>query len=257
MAAALALALAGAASGASAQQGPCGPSFVDRFDTLNTSRWYVSDGWANGDYQNCLWSKSQVSISDGILHLGYGPQPSEDRDYACSEIQTRQRYGYGIYEARMKTAAGPGLNSSLFSYVGPTDKQPHDEIDFEILGKDASQVQLNYYADGKGGHETLVPVPGGADAGFNDYAFVWEEGRIRWYINGELVEEASDPEGLPEHTQKIFLTLWGSDSKPEWLGRFQDPGSVQVDVDWVAFTAPGDDCQFPESIACTLSSKGD
>ena len=50
---------------------------------------------------------------------------------------------------RMKAAAGSGLNTGFFTYIGPVHKQPHDEIDFEVLGKNPSKVQINQYVDGK------------------------------------------------------------------------------------------------------------
>jgi endo-1,3-1,4-beta-glycanase ExoK len=114
-------------------------------------------------------------------------------------------------------------------------------------------VQLNYYVGGKGGHEKLVPVPGGAEAGFNDYAFVWEKDRISWYVNGELVGEATDPAKLPSHASKIYISLWGSDTLKSWMGTFADPEApVAAEIDRVAFTAAGEACQFPESIVCKL-----
>jgi endo-1,3-1,4-beta-glycanase ExoK len=37
------------------------------------------------------------------------------------------------------------------------------------------------------------------------------------------------------------------------MGAFADPGApIAAEVDRVAYTAPGDDCQFPESIVCKL-----
>lgn len=229
-----------------------GESFLEEFDELASDRWYVSDGWSNGDHQNCTWSKDQVSVEDGVLSLGFATEGYKDRDNVCGEVQTHERYGYGTYEVRMKAVEGSGLNTGFFTYIGPVHKKPHDEIDFEVLGKDPSRVQVNQYVDGKNvGDEELVEVPGGAASEFNDYAFVWEEGRIAWYVNGELVHEATDPDKLPSHASKIYLSLWGSDTLTSWMGAFEAPGEpVAAQIERVAFTAPGDDCQFPESVAC-------
>ncbi|MCA0054943.1 glycosyl hydrolase family protein [Mesorhizobium sp. B2-2-4] len=229
------------------------PSFVDDFTSFNRQRWYVSDGWTNGGHQNCTWAKGQVSLADGVLSLGFEKQKTKDRDYACGEIQTKQRFGYGTYEARMKTDTGPGLNAAFFSYIGPSDKQPWDEIDFEILTKDTSKVQVNAYIAGKGKNEKLVDVPGGTEKAFNDYAFVWQKDSLRWYVNGQLVNTITDPAKLPSHAQKIFFSLWGSDTMTGWLGAFADPGrKLSLQIERVAFTAQGEPCQFPESLACSV-----
>ena len=74
-----------------------GKSFVENFDSLDKQRWYVSDGWSNGSHQNCDWSKGQVEITGGTLKLGFLKQKSKDRDYVCGEVQTNQRFGYGVY----------------------------------------------------------------------------------------------------------------------------------------------------------------
>lgn len=234
------------------QQDATGKSFVETFDKLDKKRWYVSDGWSNGAHQNCTWSAKQVAVSNGTLKLGFEPRESKGRKYVCGEVQTYKRFGYGTFEVRMKAVAGSGLNTGFFSFIGPVHKQPHDEIDFEVLGKDPSKVQVNQYVNGKSvGSARLVEVPGGADRGFHDYAFVWEKGRIAWYVDGKLVEEATDPAKLPSHPAKIYLSLWGSDTLKSWMGKFVDPGKqVTAEIDRVAYTAPGETCQFPESVAC-------
>lgn len=238
---------------AQAQEGANGTSFVENFDKIDNSFWYISDGWNNGPHQNCTWSKKQVRVENGMLHLGFEAGKAGDRNYTCGEIQTKKRYGYGTYEARVKAASGSGLNSAFFSFIGPTDKKPHDEIDFEVLGKNTGQVQVNQYVSAKGGNEKLVPVAGGADQGFNDYAFVWEPGRLRYYLNGKLVQEVTDPAKIPSNAQKIFFSLWGTDTLSDWMGKFSYSQPVSLEVDRIAFTATGDKCQFPESIACTLN----
>ncbi len=250
--AALAVLSAGLPASAFAQDKKAGASFVENFDRIDRKIWYVSDGWNNGSHQNCTWSKRQVSIQDGVLELAFEQRKAGERDYACGEIQTRQRFGYGTYEARMKTAEGSGLNSAFFTYIGPTDKKPHDEIDFEVLGKDTGKVQVNQYISAKGNNEKLVDVEGGATAAFNDYAFVWEKDRLRYYLNGKLVQDVTDPAKIPQNEQKIFFSLWGTDTLSGWMGKFDYQGPTKMLIDRVAFTAAGEKCLFPESVTCNL-----
>lgn len=75
---------------------------------------------------------------------------------------------------------------------------------------------------------------------------------MRWYVNGNLVHEATGTD-LPTNPQKIFFSLWGTDTLSDWMGVFADPGGRKtLQVDWIAYTAPGEPCQFPESVACSL-----
>ena len=102
-------------------------------------------------------------------------------------------------------------------------------------------------------NEKLVPVPGGAETGFNDYAFVWEKDRIRWYINGELVRTADRCGGSAEPSVEDLPELVGYRHADVLAGQFAEPGEpLAMEVDRTAFTALGDACQFPELVACSL-----
>ena len=235
---------------ATAQQKPS-VSFVETFDKLDTARWYISDGWVNGDHQNCMWSKDEIAVKDGVLSVGFSRNANKLRPYTCGEIQTQGVFGYGTYEVRLRTPAGSGLNANFFTFIGPVHKQPHDEIDFEFLLKDTGRVQLNSYVSAKGGNEYFAPLPNPSDAKYTDYAIIWEAGRLRWFIDAVQVHELTDPAKIPSHDSKIYISLWGTDTLTDWMGPFRDPGSpIAMEVDRVAFTAPGQACQFENSLVC-------
>ncbi len=228
-------------------------TFQDQFDRLDLARWYVSDGWSNGAYQNCTWSKDAVSITNSKLVLTLRPSPTKGGAFICGEVQTNKRLGYGVYEARMKSAAGSGLDSAFFTYIGPTMNAPHDEIDFEFLGKSPRAVQLNYWVSGTGGHEKIVPFVYDASMEFHDYAFEWTKTGIRWFVDRKEVRAAGG-QPLPSNPSKLFFNLWaGGPGTEQWLGAFAYEGQPKtLEVDWVAFTAAGDKCQFAQSLVCTL-----
>ncbi len=227
-------------------------SFIDKFDKLDAGRWYVSDGWANGAHQNCAWSKKEVSVSDGYLNVGFTKSPGADnRDYICGELQTTTNYSFGTYEARVKTPAGSGLNAAFFTYVAPPKASVHDEIDFEALLKDTSKVQTGGFANNKGVKSQTPDLPYPSDSDFIDYAFVWSPDKLQYYVNGKLVHEVTDVAQVQTQPQRIYFSLWSSDTLTDWMGPFSDPGTVKMQVDWVAYTAPGDKCLFPESITCS------
>ena len=43
--------------------------FEDFTGKLNKDRWYVSDGWSNGDWQDCVWSGRAVQVRGGAFVL--------------------------------------------------------------------------------------------------------------------------------------------------------------------------------------------
>lgn len=218
----------------------------------------MSDGWTNGDHQGCSWAAKNVVIGEAGVTLVLDDTKSKDRPFSCAEVQSKDVYGYGTYEVRMRAAAGPGTVTAFFTYNGPGLGMgaPHDEIDFEVLGRDPRQVQINYYAAGEGGHEHFAPLPGGdASAAFHDYAFEWLPDGIRWFINGKLVHEVARKDGaqFPTHPGRIMISLWnGTSPQTEgWLGRFAYPGKPLTAVyERLSFTAAGEPCQFAGSVVC-------
>jgi endo-1,3-1,4-beta-glycanase ExoK len=253
------------AAGTSAHPAPVGDptehqgsSFFETFDHLSPSAWEISNGWSNGAYQGCTWSKTKVRIESGHLVLTLGRVPSGEPVYQCAEIQSRAFYDYGTFEVRMRAARASGTNSAFFTYVGPTHGQPHDEIDFEVLGRNTREVQVNTYVAGKGGHEQTVPNGTDSADEFVDYAFEWTPDRVRWFVNGKLLHEISGRgENVPTHAAKIYLSIWNGHGLDDWLGRFEEPHEpLKMFVEHVAFTELGHPCQFPSSIVCGQRSSG-
>jgi endo-1,3-1,4-beta-glycanase ExoK len=237
--------------------GAQGTSFFDGFDKLDPARWLVSDGWTNGDHQNCFWSGRAVTTGAGMVTLAFLPTDTPDRPFVCGEIQTHAVFGHGTFEARFRTDDASGINAAFFTYIGPVHEKPHDEIDFEVLTRDTSAVSLNTYVDGKPMHGKTAPLPAPADGAFHTYSFVWEPARLRWFIDGVLVHEATGDD-LPSNPQKIYFSHWGSDTLTDWMGPFADPGrALKMDVDWVAYTAPGEGCSFDGSVLCTPAMRAE
>jgi beta-glucanase (GH16 family) len=236
----LVAALGLAATGRAVAQG----NFLDNLDT-QTGVWQKSDGWANGAPFNCGWRADHVTFSGGImtLTLDTAPCPSgcSSMPYASGEYRTTANYGYGRIEGRFKAAKASGIvAASLFTYTGPSVGDPWDEIDIEILGKNTTQMQTNYFTNGVGGKETLIDLGFDAAAGFHTYAFDWEPSAIRWYVDGVLVHTETGSKGaLPTHPGKIMMNLWPGIGVDSWLGPFSYPGPLTAQYDWIRFTSGG------------------
>lgn len=232
---------------------PLGENFFDDFLQFSPSRWGVSDGWVNGDWQNCEWSRDAVRFKSGQVELKYSARSTDKRDFICGEIQTREYFGFGTYEARLRTAKGSGLNAAFFTYTGPPHGNPHDEIDFEVLTRDTSRVSLNTYVSGepKNGKSVALPVP--SDSEFITYSFIWEKHRIRWFVDHVLVHETAPGGPIPVTPQKIYASFWGSESFPNWMGDFVEPaGELTMEIEWLAYTRIDEICQFQASVLCAL-----
>ena len=96
-----------------------------------------------------------------------------------------------------------------------------------------------------------MPLPHPADQDFIDYAFVWAPDRLDFYLNGQLARSITDPRQIPFTPQRVYFSLWGSDTITDWMGPFEAPSEpIAMEVEWFAFTRLGDACQFPQSVVC-------
>ncbi len=223
-------------------------AFFEPFETMDRGRWYRSDGWSNGEWMNCVWSRDAVRVEDGHLIL----EISEGADgLQCGEIQSRSEFGYGTFEVRMRTGAGSGLNAAFFTYIGPVHDRTHEEIDVEILLRDPETVTFNSFVDGVPHNGGTAPLTARSDDAFHSYAMHWTPDGITWFVDGRQVHQTALDTPLPEPPQKIYASLWGSDTLIDWMGPF-DAASlpVRLEIDWIAFTPLGAACQTEGPTLC-------
>jgi endo-1,3-1,4-beta-glycanase ExoK len=207
-------------------------AFSASFDGYDSGNWEKAN-WANGNPFNCGWLPDHVTFSNGSMTLKLDNTPSSGKSYSGGEYRTKDTFSYGRYEVRMKAARGSGTVSSFFTYTG----SPWDEIDVEILGKNTSQVQFNYYVNGQGGHERVVDLGFDASAGFHTYAIDWQPSSIRWYVDGVLKHSVSGGT-LPSHPQQIMMNLWNGIGVDGWLGSFNYSGPLYASYDSASYS-PG------------------
>lgn len=214
---------------------------LDEQLSVPDSRWQKADGWANGAPFNSGWRADHVKFNNGIMTLELDrngcPQSCANKPYASAEYRSKELYGHGLLEGRFKAAKGDGLVSSLFFYTGTFGKHDHHEIDIEILGKDPTKMQINYYTDGIGHHEKLIDLGFNASQGFHGYAILWAEKSISWYVDGRLVHTEDGSRGpLPYHAGKVMVNLWPGIGVDSWLNPFTYTGPVKAEYDWIRYT---------------------
>ncbi|KAK3809613.1 MAG: concanavalin A-like lectin/glucanase domain-containing protein [Linnemannia gamsii] len=158
---------------------------------------------------------------------------------------------YGTIEARIKTASNmPGTVSS-FILISPTSG---DEIDFEVVGKDPSDMQTNFYYRVKPGnkvdysHGVHVNVGLDTSLDFHTYRLDWTPTEMKWWFDGELKRTtlASEVVGsFPDTPMRIAFGIWdgghGSKGTAEWAGEntSYEPNETreyQFAIDWVKIT---------------------
>lgn len=209
-------------------------TMYSNFRANSAGDFFSSDGWTNGDPFDCYWTKDNSYVKDGMLTLKIDQGLNNGQgNYTGGEFRTNGFYHYGYYECSMQAIKNDGVVSSFFTYTGPSDDNPWDEIDIEILGKDTTKVQLNYYKNGQGGHEYMYDLGFDASEGFHTYGFDWQPNHITWYVDGK---EAYTMWGdMPSTAGKIMMNVWPGKGVPEWLNNFDGKTPLEAHYQWVTY----------------------
>lgn len=208
---------------------------VFELDEYDENLMQKADGWTNGSMFDCTWRGDNVTFLDGIMTLKIN-QDGENSSpkWSGGEYRTKDFYHYGKYEVSMKPIRNDGVVSSFFTYTGPSDNNPWDEIDIEFLGKDTTKVQFNYFTNGVGLHEFIYDLGFDASEEFHVYGFEWLENSITWYVDGVAVHTAT--EDIPSTPSKIMMNVWPGTGVDSWLNEFDGQVPLQAQYDWFQYT---------------------
>jgi len=172
-------------------------------DTLNTAKWsymigdgsdYGIPGWGNNELQ--YYQEENVQVGDGVLTITAKRENVASSQFTSGRIRTINMgdWTYGRFEFRAKMPVGQGLWAAI--WMLPTDEDyggwaASGEIDImEYLGQDTTRVHgtIHYGEEWpnnkqKGTH--YVTDDTAFHKAFHTFALEWEEGKLRWYVDGE------------------------------------------------------------------------
>ena len=195
-------------SSVSAQSGEWKLVWSDEFDgkSLDYSKWEAevnAFGGGNQELQMYTDRKENLRVENGHLVLEARKERCDIagtvRDYSSARIRSKHRgdWKYGKFEVRAKLPAGQGVWPAI--WMLPTDEvygtwALSGEIDImEFKGQEPNVVlgTLHYgkkWPDNKYSSGQKKLLNGNFTDDFHNYAIEWEEGVIRWYVDGELYQ---------------------------------------------------------------------
>ena len=156
-----------------------------------------------------------------VVMLLFASVGVQGQDCDSGELMTHQAYQYGRFETRMQSAQGNGIVSSFFLYnidLGCNWPAENNEIDIEMTGNRDASVQFVTHYPGPWGVSQIVPTPFNPHEGMHDYAFEWEPGVVRWFVDDSLVYTQDDSfvDGLI-YPMRIMMNLYAA-AYPDWVG---------------------------------------
>ncbi len=210
----------------------------DNFDTYDTNIWMKSD-WANGNPFYSGWCPEQIAFASGQVTLSLEEKSCHNLTHASGEYRTKETYQYGRYTANFKASNVNGVISSFFTYTGPAEGTEWDEIDVEILGKDSTKLQVNYWRNGKE-HPVIIDLGFDASEAMHKYSFIWHPEYITWYVDDILVHTVrennlNNDDSLPVNPSKLMMNIWAGTGIDSWSGLYTDGTNAQSIYDSVKF----------------------
>ncbi|KAJ5118793.1 Concanavalin A-like lectin/glucanase subgroup [Penicillium atrosanguineum] len=139
---------------------------------------------------------------------------------------------FGVVESWVKMAKGGGVISSVV-----LESDDLDEIDWEWVGYNTSQVQSNFFGKGndttfnRGGFHAVA----NADTEFHNYTTYWDSDKLEWWIDGDLVrtvpystDSTLQGKNYPQTPCQVKISNWPAGTKNaargtiEWAGGLVD-----------------------------------
>lgn len=230
--------------------------WADEFEgtALDTSRWsYMTgdgtayglpSGWGNNELQ--YYSEENVGVSGGNLVITAKQQSYGGKGYTSGRIRTLGKgdWTYGRIEFSAKMPQGQGFWAAI--WMLPSEEvyggwAASGEIDIvESLGHETQTVYGTLHYGGTWPANTSSGTYYTTDSWtfsqrFHDFALEWEEGVMRWYVDGNLYQ-----------TQTSWTSSGGSYPAP-FDQDFHLLVNLAVGGNWPG--APDASTSFPQELA--------
>lgn len=214
--------------------GLCGTTFAQTYTTCNpTEKTCPSDNGLSSRTYSVDFTKGESSdwnvtaSSDRIAYSSSGVAFTVSASGDSPTIQSKFYLFFGSVSVIMKTAPGTGIVSSAV-----LESDDLDEIDWEWIGGQSSEVQTNYF--GKGNTTSYdrgktITLDSTTQTTARNYTIDWTPKAITWYVDGAAVrtlayDDALGGKNYPQTPMTIRLGIWagGDSSNPEgtieWAG---------------------------------------
>lgn len=250
---------------ASAQTNPCTGNYIlcDDFNgsTLNASKWRAGNTNIAQQYKVRPANIRLMTINDNGTNITVvNAQAWGDQNTVAQRqggvIITKNRYGGGRYEVRMKNLPGPHGCSCIWNYYdslnenNPPATRVYTEIDIEMpahikpvapawaqwrrtfgfntwsnTDADEDATYINHLS-------TIDPF----DGQFHIYRFDWRSNpsgsrRIDWYVDNVLQASTT------QHVSRAPAQLWVGNWPAPWAGMTYNFNVMHQYIDWVRISA--------------------
>lgn len=198
--------------------------FEDHFSGTQVSKdnWDYNH-WIDGPNNPSYLGQTQMrqnlpAAENGVARIRmdtFNPPPGGANSYYGSEAITKQAWdvsagGLGFEGKFRFEGAQGGMIAGFFTYEqfpSGAAREPHDEIDFEIITTQMKKISTNVFKHQETGTPHSYAVDGGLGID-HVYRFEWLPSVVRWFVDDKLIRE--EVQNVPTRPQQLHLNLWGA-----------------------------------------------
>ncbi len=178
-------------------------------------RGYDKDYWGPSGIElrrGGYWSSEQVSTKKGnlVISTEYRDDVENPGYYTGDLCWPTKRATYGYYEIRCKVENTRGLWNAFWL-------MPDDIYNYEQKAQDGSEIDIfesaipykiqnALYYDGYSGRKSIMTEVKDLYDDYHVYALDWKKDSMRFYYDGRLVWELTDPDLIPASPAYLNIT---------------------------------------------------
>ncbi len=209
-------------------------AFSDEFnDTkVDTTKWTVENSTKKRVDIMLYADDNQVEEKDGNIYIYYRKSAINDTTYMAGRFNSKGKYAptYGYFETRMHLVKPNGYQMAF--WMMPEGKGMANATTPDGTANDGSEIdivegnKLDAFSNGlhwdgyaKPAHKSngsLTKMPNIFDTEFHIFGFEWAPTYLKFYYDGKLIREMTDPKLIPQVSH--FLYFSGSCfGKSDWV----------------------------------------
>ncbi|WP_310560557.1 family 16 glycosylhydrolase [Flavobacterium sp.] len=208
--------------------------FSDEFNDkkVDTTKWTVEKTQKKRVDVMLYADENQVEEKEGNVYIYYRKSQMNDTTYMAGRFNSKGKYAptYGFMESRMHLVKPNGFQMAFWmmpegkgmASSTPADGTANDGAEIDIVeGNKLNAFSSGLHWDGyaKPAHKSngaLVKTPNIHDAEYHIFGFEWTPTYLKFYYDGKLVREMTDPKLIPKVAH--FLYFSGSCfGKSDWV----------------------------------------
>ncbi len=207
-------------------------AFSDEFNDnqIDTLKWTVERSYVR--YNNDITirsSENNVEEKNGNIYLNYNKAPGVGSNlYYVGRFNSKEKYStaYGFFETKMHVVKPNGYQTAFWlmpnsgtsmTNAGPHDGTANDGAEIDIIeGNKLNTYSCGLHWDGygndhKGAGNGSVKATNMHDTTYHIFGLEWSKTFLKYYFNGRVVWQTSDPKAIAHVAEYILFTgmCWG------------------------------------------------